>query len=125
MRLPVKVIRCVLCMKKPYELELSNRSHDARCPAMKWAGQRWARRPLPPLRRVGWTPAAYAAKKANLATVLRDPTGNGPPELLGVAEVEGDDAADGAATLRARRRLLPLGWVPRVGDARGCRIGQS
>ncbi len=39
----------------------------------------------------GWTPEAFAAKKANLAAVLRQLTADGPPELLGVAEVEGDD----------------------------------
>ncbi|HEY3010803.1 MAG TPA: endonuclease/exonuclease/phosphatase family protein [Micromonosporaceae bacterium] len=39
----------------------------------------------------GWTPEAYAAKKANLAAVLGTLTADGPPELLGVAEVEGDD----------------------------------
>lgn len=39
----------------------------------------------------GWTEQALAAKKANLAAVLRQLTGDGPPELLGVAEVEGDD----------------------------------
>lgn len=39
----------------------------------------------------GWTPEVFAAKKANLAAVLRQLTDEGPPELLGVAEVEGDD----------------------------------
>ncbi|HEY2947507.1 MAG TPA: hypothetical protein VGJ53_03770 [Micromonosporaceae bacterium] len=39
----------------------------------------------------GWTPEAFAAKKANLAAVLSALTVDGPPELLGVAEVEGDD----------------------------------
>jgi hypothetical protein len=39
----------------------------------------------------GWTPEVFAAKKANLAAVLRQLTGDGPPELLGVAEIEGDD----------------------------------
>jgi endonuclease/exonuclease/phosphatase family metal-dependent hydrolase len=39
----------------------------------------------------GWTPAAYAAKKANLAAALNELHGGAGPELLGVAEVEGDD----------------------------------
>ena len=49
----------------------------------------------------GWTPEVYAAKKANLATVLRQIHGGQPPELLGVAEIEGDDVF---AELDARRR---------------------
>jgi hypothetical protein len=39
----------------------------------------------------GWTPAAYAAKKQNLAAALMELHGGLGPELLGVAEVEGDD----------------------------------
>lgn len=39
----------------------------------------------------GWTPEVFAAKKANLATALRKIHGGQPPELLGVAEIEGDD----------------------------------
>lgn len=39
----------------------------------------------------GWTEAAYAAKKQNLAGVLTELFGGQGPELLGVAEVEGDD----------------------------------
>lgn len=39
----------------------------------------------------GWTQAAYLAKKQNLAAVLNELHGGLGPELLGVAEVEGDD----------------------------------
>jgi hypothetical protein len=39
----------------------------------------------------GWTNKAYAAKKANLAAVLNELHDGQGPELLGVAEVEGDD----------------------------------
>jgi Endonuclease/Exonuclease/phosphatase family len=39
----------------------------------------------------GWTPEVFAAKKANLAAVLRGVHGGQPPELLGVCEIEGDD----------------------------------
>ena len=38
----------------------------------------------------GWTDEAYAAKRANLAAVLDELHGGQGPELLGVAEVEGD-----------------------------------
>ena len=38
----------------------------------------------------GWTPAAFAAKKANLAAALNELHDGQGPELLGVAEVEGD-----------------------------------
>lgn len=38
----------------------------------------------------GWTEAAYAAKRANLAAALDELHGGQGPELLGVAEVEGD-----------------------------------
>ena len=38
----------------------------------------------------GWTEEAYAAKRANLAAVLDELHGGQGPELLGVAEVEGD-----------------------------------
>jgi endonuclease/exonuclease/phosphatase family metal-dependent hydrolase len=38
----------------------------------------------------GWTPEVFAAKKANLASVLRTLHDGSPPELLGVCEVEGD-----------------------------------
>jgi len=39
----------------------------------------------------GWTPEVYAAKKANLAAAINEFHGGQGPELLGVAEVEGDD----------------------------------
>lgn len=39
----------------------------------------------------GWTEEVYAAKRANLAAVLNQLHGGAGPELLGVAEVEGDD----------------------------------
>lgn len=39
----------------------------------------------------GWTPQVYAAKRANLAAVLNELHGGQGVELLGVAEVEGDD----------------------------------
>jgi hypothetical protein len=39
----------------------------------------------------GWTEQAYAAKKQNLAGVLNELFKGQGPELLGVAEVEGDD----------------------------------
>jgi hypothetical protein len=39
----------------------------------------------------GWTDEVYAAKRANLAAVLNELHGGSGPELLGVAEVEGDD----------------------------------
>jgi hypothetical protein len=39
----------------------------------------------------GWTEEVYAAKRANLAAVLNELHGGRGPELLGVAEVEGDD----------------------------------
>jgi Endonuclease/Exonuclease/phosphatase family len=39
----------------------------------------------------GWTEDVYAAKRANLAAVLNELHGGDGPELLGVAEVEGDD----------------------------------
>jgi Endonuclease/Exonuclease/phosphatase family len=39
----------------------------------------------------GWTSAAYKAKKQNLAAALNELHGGLGPELLGVAEVEGDD----------------------------------
>lgn len=38
----------------------------------------------------GWTEEAYAAKRANLAAALNELHGGQGPELLGVAEVEGD-----------------------------------
>jgi Endonuclease/Exonuclease/phosphatase family len=38
----------------------------------------------------GWTPQAYKAKKQNLAAALNELHGGLGPELLGVAEVEGD-----------------------------------
>jgi Endonuclease/Exonuclease/phosphatase family len=38
----------------------------------------------------GWTDEIYAAKRANLAAVLNELHGGMGPELLGVAEVEGD-----------------------------------
>jgi Endonuclease/Exonuclease/phosphatase family len=38
----------------------------------------------------GWTDEVYAAKRANLAGVLNELHGGLGPELLGVAEVEGD-----------------------------------
>lgn len=38
----------------------------------------------------GWTDEAYAAKRANLAAALDELHGGQGPELLGVAEVEGD-----------------------------------
>jgi hypothetical protein len=38
----------------------------------------------------GWTEEAYAAKRANLAAALNELHGGLGPELLGVAEVEGD-----------------------------------
>jgi endonuclease/exonuclease/phosphatase family metal-dependent hydrolase len=38
----------------------------------------------------GWTEEAYAAKRANLAAALDELHGGEGPELLGVAEVEGD-----------------------------------
>lgn len=38
----------------------------------------------------GWTPEVYAAKRANLANALRELHGGAGPELLGVAEIEGD-----------------------------------
>ena len=38
----------------------------------------------------GWTDEVYAAKRANLAAVLNQLHGGNGPELLGVAEVEGD-----------------------------------
>ena len=47
----------------------------------------------------GWTPAAFAAKKANLAAALNELHDGQGPELLGVAEVEGD-----AVFARADRR---------------------
>jgi hypothetical protein len=39
-------------------------------------------------------PPVFAAKKANLAAVLRQLTAEGTPELPGVAEVEGDEVLD-------------------------------
>jgi endonuclease/exonuclease/phosphatase family metal-dependent hydrolase len=39
----------------------------------------------------GWTEAAYTAKKRNLAAALNELHGGLGPELLGVAEVEGDE----------------------------------
>lgn len=39
----------------------------------------------------GWTDEVYAAKRANLAAVLNQLHDGNGPELLGVAEVEGDD----------------------------------
>ncbi len=39
----------------------------------------------------GWTDEVYTAKRANLAAVLNQLHGGNGPELLGVAEVEGDD----------------------------------
>jgi len=39
----------------------------------------------------GWTEDVYAAKRANLAAVLNELHGGNGSELLGVAEVEGDD----------------------------------
>jgi hypothetical protein len=39
----------------------------------------------------GWTPEVYAAKIANLAAAINELHGGQGPELLGVAEVEGDD----------------------------------
>jgi hypothetical protein len=39
----------------------------------------------------GWTEEAYAAKRANLAAALDELHGGQGPELLGVAEVEGDE----------------------------------
>jgi len=39
----------------------------------------------------GWTDEVYAAKRANLAAVLNQLHDGNGPELLGVAEVEGDN----------------------------------
>jgi hypothetical protein len=39
----------------------------------------------------GWTEAAYAAKRANLAAALDELHSGQGPELLGVAEIEGDE----------------------------------
>jgi hypothetical protein len=49
----------------------------------------------------GWTEEVYAAKRANLAAVLKLHGGSGP-ELLGVAEVEGDDVEQESASHRVQ-----------------------
>jgi hypothetical protein len=45
----------------------------------------------------GWTDEVYAAKRANLAAMLNELHGGNGPELLRVAEVEGDDGLHPAA----------------------------
>jgi len=67
----------------------------------------------------GWTEQAYAAKKANLAAALNELHGGQGPELLGVAEVEGDDVFAELITTMGNTHLKVVKDPSGTSDLRG------
>lgn len=67
----------------------------------------------------GWTEEAYAAKRANLAAVLDELHGGQGPELLGVAEVEGDHIFAGLLGETANPHLKVVEDPGGTSDLRG------
>ena len=67
----------------------------------------------------GWTKQAFEAKKANLAAALDELHGGQGPELLGVAEVEGDDVFEQLLAQTANEHLVVVKDPEGTSDLRG------
>ena len=67
----------------------------------------------------GWTEEAYAAKRANLAAALDELHGGQGPELLGVAEVEGDEVFGDLLAETANAHLKVVEDPEGTSDLRG------
>ena len=67
----------------------------------------------------GWTEEAYAAKRANLAAALNELHGGQGPELLGVAEVEGDAVFAGLLATMGKPHLKVVEDPGGTSDLRG------
>lgn len=71
----------------------------------------------------GWTPEVYAAKKANLAAAINELHDGRGPELLGVAEVEGDAVFGELLDAIGNAHLRVVVDEKRSSDLRGIDVG--
>jgi Endonuclease/Exonuclease/phosphatase family len=67
----------------------------------------------------GWTTNTCGAKKANLAAALNELHGGGDPELVGVAELEGDDVLASSSLPWANSHLQVVKAPTATSDLRG------
>lgn len=67
----------------------------------------------------GWTEQAFAAKKANLAAALNELHGGLGPDLLGVAEIEGDDVFEELIAVMGNPHLKVVKDPSGTSDLRG------